>query len=505
MVLAVEGVSIFGATGTFTECNFSGNKQGAVLLIASSGTITNCTFNGNTTLLGGSAVQLVGSSVAITGCTMNGNTASIQGGAVSLGNASGTITNCTISGNTSPNGGGIAINATTGTATLAITSCTVANNTGTNNGGIFVQSTGTGTIAVTLRNTIIANNGSLNIGGSAAPGSFATVTSQGFNLTNDLTNVSLNQPTDIVNANPLLGPLQNNGGPTQTHALLVGSPAIDKGLSSGTSADQRGVTRPLNDAALPNATGGDGADIGAFERSLPAVVSASSYKPGALAQESIVAAFGETLTVGTASATAVPLPTTLDSTSVFVLDAQNTERPAPLFFVSPGQLNFQIPPGTAVGNATVFVRRSGTAVASTSITIAAIEPSLFTANSSGAGVPAAFLVRVKANNTQVNEPVAIFQGGVFVPAPISLGPVGESLILVLYGTGIRNRSALSAVTLNIGGTTLGVDFAGIAPGFIGLDQVNSVAVPRTLIGKGTVTVTLTADGKPTNTVTLNFQ
>ena len=64
---------------------------------------------------------------------------------------------------------------------------------------------------------------------------------------------------------PRLGPLQNNGGPTDTMALLTNSPALDKGKSFGLRTDQRSVTRPFDDPAIANASGGDGSDIGAFE------------------------------------------------------------------------------------------------------------------------------------------------------------------------------------------------------------------------------------------------
>ena len=69
---------------------------------------------------------------------------------------------------------------------------------------------------------------------------------------------------------PLLGPLQDNGGPTFTHALLSGSPAIDKGHSSGSATDQRGFTRPGGQPTIENATiDGDGGDIGAYEVPAP--------------------------------------------------------------------------------------------------------------------------------------------------------------------------------------------------------------------------------------------
>ena len=73
---------------------------------------------------------------------------------------------------------------------------------------------------------------------------------------------------DQINTDPLFDPngLQNNGGPTDTIALATGSPAIDKGKDiGGTGRDQRGFVRPFDLAAIPNATGGDGSDIGAFE------------------------------------------------------------------------------------------------------------------------------------------------------------------------------------------------------------------------------------------------
>ena len=77
-------------------------------------------------------------------------------------------------------------------------------------------------------------------------------------------------PTENSNKDSLLGPLADNGGPTLTHALLEGSPAIDQGNSFGESTDQRGLPRPSDFASIPDASGGDGSDIGAFELQLPA-------------------------------------------------------------------------------------------------------------------------------------------------------------------------------------------------------------------------------------------
>ena len=100
-----------------------------------------------------------------------------------------------------------------------------------------------------------------------------TVSSRGYNLSSDggVVNLGtgtgdLNATGDQISTDPMLGPLQNNGGPTFTHALLVGSPAIDTGKDlSGTGQDQRGSVRPFDFACIPNASGGDGSDIGAYE------------------------------------------------------------------------------------------------------------------------------------------------------------------------------------------------------------------------------------------------
>lgn len=486
---------------TLNSCSFINNAAsdggGGVYVGGAVGTFTDCTFTGNTSGSGGGAVRLIGATATFSSCTFSGNSSANYFSAVSFTDSSGTMTNCTISGNTTTatGFGSVGLYVTSGLKVLTISSSTIANNTSTNNGGVYVEALGAGEAAATLQNTIVANNTGVNIGRTAASGGFASIVSRGYNLTNDVTNTFLTQATDILNANPQLGPLQNNGGSTQTHALLFGSPAIDKGNSSGVATDQRGVGRPVDDLLLANATGGNGADIGAFERTAPAVVSAASFKENPFAQESIVAMFGENLTGGIAVASTVPLPITLDSTSVMVSDSAGTGRVAGLFFVSPGQLNFQIPPGTATGAATVSVVRNGSVVASTSVTIVAVEPALFTANASGTGTPAAILYRVRNGNLTTES----------VNAPIDLGPKGDVLVLVLYGEGIRKRTSLSAVTMKIGGISVAADFADAAPGFIGLDQINTAVLPRTLAGKGLVNLELTVDGKPANVVTLNFK
>jgi uncharacterized protein (TIGR03437 family) len=88
--------------------------------------------------------------------------------------------------------------------------------------------------------------------------------------------------------------------------------------------------------------------------------------------------------------------------------------------------------------------------------------------------------------------------------PLDLGPAGEQVILILYGTGIRFRSALTAVTAKLGGVDAQVSFAGAQGSLVGLDQVNAL-IPRNLIGRGEVDVVLTVEGKAANTVRVNIK
>jgi uncharacterized protein (TIGR03437 family) len=236
-----------------------------------------------------------------------------------------------------------------------------------------------------------------------------------------------------------------------------------------------------------------------------ATVSAASYN-GEQAAESIAAAFGAELANGTATATALPLPTTLAGTTVKVKDAEGTERDAPLFFVSPNQINYMLPAGTKEGVASIAVVKGGTVVAAGTLPVTGVAPGLFTANASGEGVPAAVALRVRANGAQVIEPLNRFdqQTGRFVPVPIDLGPEGEQVFLILFGTGFRGYSGLEAVTALIGEDEAEVLFAGGVAGFAGLDQAN-VRLPRSLAGKGELSLLFTVNSRSANPVTINVR
>lgn len=258
----LSGVTLTG--GGSASANFSGNG-GAIFVNGGTTTISGVYFNANTAANGGGIYFLIGTNHRVENSTFSGNAAGSNGGGIFVSSASLTVVNTTLTGNTAGSfGGGIIA---TGSGTLTLRSDTITANTANFGGGVYRE---IGTLD--FGNTIIAGNtGTSDF--TEIQFASGTATSQGFNLVGDSAGDStatfraiMYQPTDIRDTPPLLGALTTaNGGTTPTHALMTGSPAIDKGFSFGLTTDQRGFTRPFDNPGIPNATGGDGADIGAFE------------------------------------------------------------------------------------------------------------------------------------------------------------------------------------------------------------------------------------------------
>lgn len=233
-------------------------------------TIQNSTIMSNTAI-GGGGIANYGGTLTVSQSTIHNNIATVSFGGGIQTNFNGvlTIENSTISGNQAGwNGGGIG---TSSDYQVVITNSTIANNTADyDNGGLAGDGGGFsafGTTIFTLTNTIIADNQDASGG---APDCVAlsggTITSQGYNLIGDTTGCTLTtQATDLLDQNAMLDSLADNGGDTQTHALLTGSPAINA-IPNGTNecgttvtSDQRGFVRPQ----------GVGCDIGSFEAGCP--------------------------------------------------------------------------------------------------------------------------------------------------------------------------------------------------------------------------------------------
>ncbi len=285
---------------------------------ASSLTLNSVLISGNTVPSsaagGGVFVATIGSggnnaTASVSNSTFTGNSAGSGGGYDNTG-ATSTLTNVTITGNSATNatgvGGGLFNGATTlnvsspipGTTTLI--NATISSNTASAGGGVLNGSNSPGNV-LNLKNTILANNTVNNCS--------LRLTSQGSNLSSDGScAAAFTQPGDLNNTNPLLGPLQNNGGFTPTQALQTGSPAIDAvtaGNCPPPSTDQRGVSRPQ----------GPRCDIGAFELQAPSATATATATATAAATPTRTATASPTLTsTVTLTGTATSVPTTATPT-----------------------------------------------------------------------------------------------------------------------------------------------------------------------------------------------
>lgn len=284
------GIAVLGSdspdTFSFTlrDSVVSGNsatEAGGALFVDETGVtvlIQNSTLVGNDAQLGaGIGADLLLGDVTVTQSTISGNTAGVRGGGIYLGTlyngGSLTIRRSTLSGNSAPHGGGLFIGYLEGAlllenstvsgnmaagdpassgaglwigslygegGTAIVRHSTIAGNAGTRGSGIFLESG-----AVAIENTILANN-EADLGDDLANGtdgrfdvSFSLIENPEAANVNDLGG-------NIFNQDPQLGPLQNNGGPTQTHLPAAGSPAINAGdasFSPPPATDQRGLAR----------------------------------------------------------------------------------------------------------------------------------------------------------------------------------------------------------------------------------------------------------------------
>ena len=230
-------------------------------------------------------------------------------------------------------------------------------------------------------------------------------------------------------------------------------------------------------------------------------VSAATFKVTDLAADSMVAVFGSGLAPAAATANVLPLPTQLGGVTALIRDNAGTDWNAPLFYVSPAQVNLLLPSGLAPGRATL---RIGSGLGE--INVGLVSPGLFSANASGEGAAVGGVIRVLSNGTQIQEALVRLDSssGRYVPVPIDIGGSSDVVYLTLYGTGWRNRSSLSGIELTIGGVTAEVSYAGEQGTYAGLDQLN-LRLPRTLAGRGEVPISLRVDGKPANLLTVQVK
>src|SRR5262245_44929908 len=220
-----------------------------------------------------------------------------------------------------------------------------------------------------------------------------------------------------------------------------------------------------------------------------AVTASAASFSGQLAPKAIAAAFGAGLATTTLAAPSLPLPTELGGATVRITDSAGVTRIAPLFYASPEQINYQIPADTASGPAVVHITSADNRVSTGAIQITAAAPALFTFSQTGQG------------------PAAALDGFTFTLPPFNAtGPNGQPNVIALFGTGLGadatdvDGNVASNVQATIEGNPVVVQYAGRAPGFTGLNQLNLVLPVG--ISSGVHNAQVSRGGVASNVVTI---
>ncbi|MBW4612884.1 MAG: tandem-95 repeat protein [Desmonostoc vinosum HA7617-LM4] len=252
---------------TITEGKNEFGSGGAINNFGSTLIITNSSISDSTASNGAGIGNSAGGTLTLINSTISGNQATVSSGGIANAGSTLNLINSTISGNTAgDNGGGIGVfdSFLAGLfSTVIISNSTLSNNTADSDnsgsgdgGGVFSSSSG----SFNAQNTIIAGNFDTS---NEAPDIYGNITGNAHNLIGTIAGVSgtIGTGTDIVNANPGLAALANNGGSTATHALILNSPAINAGnnvfIPSEITTDQRGTGYSRIQGSI--------VDIGAYE------------------------------------------------------------------------------------------------------------------------------------------------------------------------------------------------------------------------------------------------
>jgi len=227
--------------------------------------------------------------------------------------------------------------------------------------------------------------------------------------------------------------------------------------------------------------------------------SAASSTITTLAPNGIGTIYGSNLATGAGLPQTSSLPTSLEGTSVSITDASGVQQPAPLFYVSPGQVNFLAPAALAAGAAKIAVTNGNGGQASGSAQIASVAPGVFVLNSGGLAAVIVLIVG-SGGMPSFQNVYQLDASNNVIPLPIDLS--AGQIYLELYGTGLRNARN---VTVTIGGLSVPVLSAGAQGAYPGLDQVNVGPLPPSLAGKGQVNILLTADGQTANASNVTIQ
>jgi uncharacterized repeat protein (TIGR01451 family) len=534
-IISGSGGGIFNlGTLTLTDVIVSGNINNTFIAegggIQNNGTLTliNSIVTGNAltsgNIFGGGGISNVGGTMVLSGSTVSGNTCNTNGGGIAnLGSL--TLTNSTVSGNNAAvSGGGILMTGSSSTTT-SINSTITNNRSDSDNSGGGEQGGGIDVFAgtATLKNTIVAGN-FRGTGTTRDDVSGALDATSSFNLIGDGTNMTGvsngSNGNQVGNAaspiNALLATLGNYGGPTQTHALLPGSPAIDAGSNAnsnnaGLTADQRGFNRIINATV----------DIGSFESSGFTLTATSGTPQSAMIGAafaapliaSITGVGGEPVNGGVVTFTAPasgPSATLTGGTTVakVTIAGGQASTNATANFTA-GSYNVS---ATATGATSALFNLTNNKGNTTTIVTSSANPSVlgqpvtFTATVSAvppaAGTPTGIMTFLDGGNSIGTAPVG---GGVAIFTTSALAVGNHTITTVYSGDGNFNASSGSLIgnpqVVNKANTTTTVTSSS-NPSVFGQPVTFTATVSSAAPGTPTGTVTFLDGGNSIGTATL---
>jgi uncharacterized protein (TIGR03437 family) len=224
---------------------------------------------------------------------------------------------------------------------------------------------------------------------------------------------------------------------------------------------------------------------------VPLILSAGSPSVNTVARGGLAFAMGQNMAP----------PATSTATTVTVQDSAGSTFPAPLAYVSPSQITFQVPTGAATGSATVTINAPAGTQTATNVQIAAVSPAVFTLD--GLGLAAGWVTRVPSSGSPVIEPTYTLNSlGSYSPTPISMGSATDKVYLSFYATG-ASAAGIGNITVTVNGLSCPVLYAATGE-YTGVDQINC-QMPAGLAKSGTVPVQLTASGIAAETVQVVIQ
>ncbi|MFL9822783.1 DUF4347 domain-containing protein, partial [Tolypothrix campylonemoides VB511288_2] len=557
-----EAVTLVGSGAN--SLTISGNNLSRIFSATAPLTIAKLKITGGNAIAGNGGAIYSNSSVIINNSTISGNTANGDGGGIwSSGNV--TIANSTISGNTASSGGGVY-----SANNIAIANSTISGNTAKGSGGGVFGSNGTisnstiteniadsdndnigdgggvynngGTISVV--NSIIAGNS--DKGNQASDVAGSTFNGNANNLIGSVSGISsstLGTGSDIIASDPKLAPLADNGGPTQTHALLIGSPAINAGSNTQSNpnlptTDQRGSTRTI----------GNIVDIGAIESDFVPPKVNFGVATYSIAEDNNAIAVEISVTLDSIPPTDVTVPIVINSNSTATADQDYTVSSSAVTFTAGATgteltkvFTVTIKPDTLPENDETIVFNFGAlkgavagTITETTLTIAANDPivygistttttpidegnsgtksiTLTVTRSGGTGVESTVDFALNGTATFGNDyNITVESGGTSSSGTINFAPgeTQKTITVDLVGDDVYETNEDITVTLSNpqpttapANSTIETSAAAVTIAIVNDDAVPSVSIEDVTVNEGdTATLTVTLSNPSAQTI-----